>query len=159
MPALTFPVIVRLDNVPVLVILGCALVVNVPVIRLTSILLATILSTTSRLPAILAPTPVTTTTLALPTALILTLPLATGILTLLLPFARAPTRLPIFAVDVTFNEGTVNMPVTLSKVKPRLAPKLPSSLNCTDVLTPPGEPLPPPPPAAHDKLPVPSVCK
>ena len=38
-------------------------------------------------PVILAPVPVTTNTLALPAALILTFPLAAGILTLLLPFA------------------------------------------------------------------------
>ena len=44
-------------------------------------------------PATLTPVPVTTNTLALPTADILTLPFAAGILTLLLPFASGPIKL------------------------------------------------------------------
>ena len=42
----------------------------------------------------LAPVPVTTNTLAVPTADILTFPLAAGIFTLLLPFANTPKILP-----------------------------------------------------------------
>ena len=45
-------------------------------------------------PAIFAPVDVTTTTLAVPDALIVTLPLIVGILTLLLPLACGPIKLP-----------------------------------------------------------------
>ena len=56
-------------------------------------------------PIILAPVPVTTNMLALPTALILTFPFAAGMFTLLLPFAREPpvilpTTLPINVVAI-----------------------------------------------------------
>ena len=77
---------------------GCAFVVNVPVYKLAVILLTPVMLPPEpppklRLPVIFAaplmfaPVPVTTTTLGLPAELILTLPLATGILTLLFPLA------------------------------------------------------------------------
>ena len=129
LPAVILPVTSKLVNVPTDVIFDCAFVVNVPVIRLTSILLAEILSSTLRLLATFTPIPVTIKTFALPAALIVTLPLAAGILILLFPFASEPCKLPITAVLLTVNEGVVNTPVVLLKVKPVLAPKLLSSLN------------------------------
>ena len=91
--------------------------------------MAKILSLTLRLLVIFAPTPVTTSTLAFPPTLIFTLPSATGMLTLLFPFERVPVMLPTLAEFVTDNDGTVSMPVNLSKLKPVLPPNEPASLN------------------------------
>jgi hypothetical protein len=59
-------------------------------------------------PVTFIPVPVTTTTLALPIADILTLPFAAGILTLLLPFANTPTKLPDVVLPDTVK--LVNVP-------------------------------------------------
>ena len=61
-----------------------------PAIRLPAVRLPEMLA----VPVILAPVPVITSTLALPVALILTLPLADGMLTFELPLASIPVTLP-----------------------------------------------------------------
>ena len=73
---------------------------------------------TLAVPVILAPVPVTTNMLALPTADMLTFPLAAGILTLLLPFANAPKMLPpvMLPVVVIIPEPVFNVPATLTPV-------------------------------------------
>ena len=58
-------------------------------------------------PLIFAPVPVTTNILALPTALMLTLPLAAGIFTLLFPFACTPIKLPTVALPDTDSDASV----------------------------------------------------
>ena len=62
-------------------------------------------------PVMFAPVPVTTSTLALPTALILTFPLAAGILTLLLPLACGPIKLPAFKLPEIFAVPLIFAPV------------------------------------------------
>ena len=62
-----------------------------------------------RLPAMFAPVPVTTS-VVLPTAVILTLPFAAGMLTLLLPFARVPLK--VVAV-IVFDAKLAVIPVTI----------------------------------------------
>ena len=59
-------------------------------------------------PATFIPVPVTTTTLALPTALKLIFPFADGILTFEFPFANTPTKLPDVVLPVTLK--LVNVP-------------------------------------------------
>ena len=69
-------------------------------------------------PATLTPVPVTTTTLATPTADMLTLPLAAGILTLLFPFASGPMILPALKLPVVeiLPAPMFNVPATLIPV-------------------------------------------
>ena len=101
LPALTLPVTAKLVSVPVLVIFGCAAVVNVPVKKLADTKLAPVilppvpapaiklptvaLPVVFSVPATFTPVPVTTNMFALPAELIVTLALAST-LTLLLPF-------------------------------------------------------------------------
>ena len=65
-----------------------------------------------KVPATLTPVPVTTRIFALPTAEILTLPFAAGILTFELPFARGPIRLPALMLPVP----VLKVPATLTPV-------------------------------------------
>ena len=58
-------------------------------------------------PATLTPVPVTTRILALPTALMLTLPFATGMFTFELPFACGPSKLPAVTFPVTPKDVSV----------------------------------------------------
>ena len=105
----------RLDKVPVLVILGCALVVTVsavvervefpfklPVNVVALILPAVILPLTLRVPLIFAPEFVITNTLLTPLTPIVTLPLGLVISTLLDPFTiLSTTILPAVKLPVT----------------------------------------------------------
>ena len=94
------PAIANVVSVPTPVILDCVAVIKLPVNVLADTLFAPLMfpplplvvklpavnvPVAFNVPAILTPVPVTTTILALPTALMFTLPLALGILTLLLP--------------------------------------------------------------------------
>ena len=54
-------------------------------------------------PATFTPVPVTTTTLALPTALMLTFPLALGMFTFEFPLARGPIKFPAVKLPATLN--------------------------------------------------------
>ena len=74
---------------------------------------AVILPVTPNVPVIFAPVPVITNTFALPTALILTLPLLEGILTLLLPF-----DIPAVVMPVKY------IPLPVKKLADTLLPKL-----------------------------------
>ena len=104
------------------------------------------------------------TTLGIPLVDMVTGPLL-PIVILLLPtlsvaFCTPATIDNVFAVILplaTFNDGTVNTSVVLSKVNVPLAPKLPRSLNCTALFPPAGFPPPPPPPGPHTNEPAPSV--
>ena len=90
------------------------------------------------------PVPVTTNTLALPAALILTFPLATGTLILLFPLPYAPVKrvaditlapviLPpepdVRILTAVILEPDVKLPVALSKIRLAFPPKKPPSLN------------------------------
>ena len=88
-PKLAIPLTVNPVNVPKLVILPCDAVITLPLKFPVIVPVAFIV------PATLTPVPVTTNILALPTALILTLPFAIGILTLLLPLTTVTPALKL----------------------------------------------------------------
>ena len=76
----------------------CALPILPPTLKLPVML---------AVPVMFAPVPVTTSILALPTALMLTFPFALGMLMFEFPFATAPTKLPTVALPETDTEDNV----------------------------------------------------
>ena len=83
--------------------------VRFPPVPDVTILAAVKLPVAFNVPATLTPVPVTINILALPAALILTLPFAAGILTFEFPFANTPTKLPDVVLPDTVK--LVNVPV------------------------------------------------
>ena len=97
-PVVILPAVMLPDAVNVLADTTFALLILPPDpddIKLLTVVLPEMFS----VPEMLAPVPVTTTILALPTADILTLPFAAGILTLLLPFTIELPALTVIPVN------------------------------------------------------------
>ena len=121
-PKLVVPETDKLANVPVLVILGCALVVTVPAVvarvafpfKLPINVVALILPLALKVPSIFAPVLVITNTLLTPLTPTVTLPFGLVISTLLVPFTILSTIiLPAVKLPDTDRLPTVELPPTL----------------------------------------------
>jgi hypothetical protein len=100
------------DAINVFALITLALVM-LPPLPLVTKLPKLALPVAFNVPAILTPVPVTINILALPTALILTLPFAAGIFTLLLPFDNPAVVIPVRYI-----------PLPVKKLADTLLPKL-----------------------------------
>ena len=135
--AVRLPLTPNVDNVPTLVIFGCALVIREPAKVVATIPVAPKLPTLAfpvafSVPVIFAPVDVTTNTLATPATLVVILPLTPTISTLLVPFAILETAIsPAINVPVTVRFATVIKSVVLSNVKLASCPNEPASLKNT----------------------------
>ena len=99
-------------------------VIKPPVVMFASVALPEVLN----VPVIFAPVPVTTT-VVLPADTILTLPSATGMLTLLVPFDNGPTKLAFILPASTLPETEI-LPAEIFPVVTKLPPViLPLAVN------------------------------
>ena len=105
------PLVRVMLEVPLLIRGMLALVVKIP--RAAPMLPTLALPDAFNVPATLTPVAVTTTTLAVPIAEILTLPLAAGMFTFELPFACGPIKLPTVALPVDRIVPAILMPVAV----------------------------------------------